>query len=224
MFALIPYRVDVPLSRWPIANWTIIAVCVVLFFGLVSAYAHEWPDTPPDYVVFDAGKPLSWVTSTFFHGGLLHLAGNMLFLFVFGNAINHKLGQVGFVIAYLGLGLCGSLAHLAADGRPALGASGAICGLAGMFLIYFPRNDVSCFWWILFRAGSFSCSSVFVLLYFAAWDVLWLVALGSGSSVGHAAHLGGWCSGILLAILLLATGVVKMQSDEQDLLSVLSGR
>src|SRR5262249_12379825 len=87
------------------------------------------------------------VTSVFQHAGLLHLFGNMLFLFVFGNAINAKLGHPGFLISYLGIGVLANLLWLAVGrGDACLGASAAIMGMCGMFMVLYPLNAVHVYW------------------------------------------------------------------------------
>src|SRR5690606_4238592 len=83
----------------------------------------------------------------FLHGGLLHLFGNMLFLWAFGNAVCAKVGNFRYAALFFVLAFASAAVHNLFDGHPAIGASGAINGVVGLFLVYFPRNDIRCFWW-----------------------------------------------------------------------------
>ena len=80
------------------------------------------------------------------HGGILHLLGNMLFLWIFGNAVCAKIGNLRYIPAYLGLGIVAGISHLIFTGGSSLGASGAINGIVGMFLVFFPQNEITCYW------------------------------------------------------------------------------
>ena len=100
---------------------------------------------------FRPGAP-SWVslfTCMFLHAGFLHLAGNMLFLWIYGDNVEHRLGAVRYLIAYLGTGIAATLFHAAVaagSGLPLIGASGAISGVLGLYFVWFPRNRVRLLW------------------------------------------------------------------------------
>lgn len=156
---LIPYEVDVGMDRWPISNFVLLGVIAVCF-GLQSTLSE---DTLFSMVLMEE-QPWGLLGHMWLHGGLFHLLGNLLFLWVFGNAIAAKLGNVFYPFVYVALGVAAGLAHLFLDGYPAIGASGAINGVVGMFLVFYPRNDCSClfiFWW---RVRTFSVSSYWMIL------------------------------------------------------------
>lgn len=240
MFILIPTKVDVPITR-PWMNWVIIgAIICISFSGFVNAelfmkfagikaqprrlsIAQE--QEPLELTTKDFPLPVLAITSSLLHAGLFHLAGNMLFLWVFGKAITYKFGQIRYLALYLICAMAGGLAHYAFDGRPAVGASGAINGIVGAFLVFFPRNNVTMLWigfpippLPLFRW--FSISSLWIILYWFAWDVLFLI-LGSETSVALWAHVGGFVCGFAIASVCAWTGWIKPEADEETIFHVL---
>lgn len=164
--------------------------------------------------------PVLAVTSTFLHADWLHLIGNMLFLWIFGNAINYKLGHPLFLGLYLLCGFAGSMAHYLFDGGPVVGASGAINGMMGAFLVFFPLNNVKVFYWIWMKVGTFDMAGIWFMILFVGWDVLWLVS-GAETSTALWGHVGGFAVGFGIALILLLTGAVKPSSDERSLLYML---
>jgi len=148
---------------------------------------------------------LTLLTSMFMHGGWLHLGGNMLFLWVFGDNVEHRAGPIFFLLGYLLAGVVGSLAQIWASADspiPSLGASGAISGVLGAYLVLFPTNKVRVF---VFR---------FIVSVAAIWAIgLWIalqifdsVAAASGpasdSGVAYMAHFGGFATGLVIGVLL----------------------
>jgi membrane associated rhomboid family serine protease len=156
------------------------------------------------------------VTNVFLHGGIIHLAGNLVFMLVFGNRVNALVGQWKAAALYLLLGVLASASVMVSSvGKPLtpnLGASGAIMGMAGMYIVLMPVSRVYMVFWI--RLGMltgfrrltkiFSLRGFWVLLFFIAFDV-WATLRGSHDHVGHWAHLGGFICGMALAGLLLVT-------------------
>jgi len=227
---LLPYTVDVPMERWPITNWLLIGATTVLSLGfLVQAV-----DPNVEYLILQRGEGFAaaqLVGNMFGHADLGHLIGNMLFLFCFGNAVNAKLGHFKFILAYLLLGTIAGLAWLAlGDGRGALGASGAIMGVIGMYFVLYPKNNVSifyCFWLLTLRIGSFSLSSYFVILIYIAFDMwgMFSEAQGlGGGGVAYISHLAGFAAGAALAALLVMARVIESTEYEENLLEVLGMR
>ncbi|MHC4478955.1 MAG: rhomboid family intramembrane serine protease [Planctomycetota bacterium] len=156
------------------------------------------------------------------HGGLLHLIGNVWFLWVFGNAVCAKVGNPKYLPLYLLFGLGAGVSHLLFASGPAIGASGAINGVVGMFLVFFPRNDLDCLF-LLFIPGmvrafarTFTISSYWMILMWFAFDI-WGGVKGGGQ-VAYFAHIGGFASGVALGIILLKTKLIVMEDYEQSLL------
>jgi rhomboid family protein len=209
----IPYRADVPMRRWPIANFVIIAINVLVFFAGYNLIASDL-----DGLLLDGNSPITLFTSLWLHAGLFHLIGNMVFLWVFGNAVCAKVGNLTYSIFYVGCGLAASMAHLVLNGQPALGASGAVNGMVGAFLVLYPRNEVSCFFLLVFRPICFSLSSVWIILYWFTFDV-YGAAAGAGG-VAYFAHLGGFAAGFAAITLGLGVRLIGMERDERSLYDI----
>ena len=168
--------------------------------AVVDATAEDCPD-----------KSLigSLFTSMFMHGGFLHIAGNMLFLWVFGNNVEDKVGYVRYLIFYAACGLLASGAHILSDpgsGIPTVGASGAIAGVLGAYLVMFPRRRVLTL--VIFYFITTIELPAIVLLGF--WFVLQFLPVlqslgGAGAGVTDVAvwaHIGGFVAGALIALAM----------------------
>lgn len=213
---IIPYHVDVPMQRWPIVNFLLIAATVYIHFWVQNGVASGTisPESVRPYIL-QTGSPHGLYGHMFLHGGYMHLFGNMVFLWVFGNAVCAKVGNLAYLILYLGIGVVAGLTHLFVTGAPAVGASGAVNGVVGMYLVLYPRNNVSCFYWFIFLVGRFHLSSIWMILLWVAFDV-YGASSGSGG-VAYWAHLGGFGTGFGLATLLLYLGWIEMRSTECSL-------
>jgi len=165
--------------------------------------------------------PLLSLTSSLVHGGYLHLGGNMLFLWVFGNAINYKFGHWRYLTLYALCALVSGMAHYTLRGGPVVGASGAIYGVMGAFLIYFPRNDLEVFSIVFLRMGRQIISSGWIIALWIGWNLL-MVWLGGGGQTAWWAHIGGFAAGFATAIICLKTKWIVPDQDEQTLFDVFS--
>jgi membrane associated rhomboid family serine protease len=151
--------------------------------------------TPP----FDPGKNvwLAIVTSTFLHGSLLHLGGNMLFLWIFGNNVEDRLGRLGFTAFYLAGGIVATLAHVAVSRDstvPSIGASGAIAAVMGAYLIWFPNARVRTLVFIILV-------NVPAKIVLGVWFVLQFFT-DPNEGVAWMAHVGGFTFGVVVGLLL----------------------
>ena len=165
-----------------------------------------------DLVVFSYGfrpvaaEPIALFTSMFLHGGFMHLAGNMLFLWIYGDNVEHRLGMTRFLAAYVGSGVIATLFHAVLDldsALPVVGASGAISGVLGFYFIWFPRNRVR-LWVMLFPffMNVIYAPARLVLGMYLIIDNLFpfLVARGGeGGGVAYGAHIGGFLGGLAYA-------------------------
>lgn len=151
------------------------------------------------------------------HAGVVHLLGNMLFLWVFGNAVCARIGNPLYALLYLAFGVIAGVAHLAFNGQPALGASGAVNGIVGMYVVFYPLNNITCLYLFIIRFGRFALSGVWIILLWLAFDILG-AAVGSGG-VAYWAHLGGFFTGFAVAALLIGGGLVRMATYEKSLLA-----
>lgn len=150
-----------------------------------------------------APEMLDLLASMFLHGGFLHLAGNMLFLWIYGDNVEHHLGRVLYLLAYAGTGIVATLtfALFAGDSMvPLVGASGAISGVLGLYFLLFPRNRVKVFMaFFPFFFDVVLLPARLVLGFFVIVDNLLPFLVQSRSPVAYGAHLGGFAAGLLVA-------------------------
>ena len=212
---------------------TLIALNVVAFLyeigrppQAVQAFIFAWGVVPlefsaggdlPPYIPYPFWTTL--LTSMFLHGGWGHLGGNMLFLWIFGDNIEHRLGHLRFAIFYVVCGLAASAAHIvfnSGSSVPAVGASGAISGVLGGYLLMFPRNRVFVLTW----GGVVAVPAMFML---GLWIVMQFISgVGSiaatqqtaGGGVAYMAHIGGFIAGLLFAPLF-AAGRARPRLDDR---------
>jgi rhomboid family protein len=212
-----------------IVTLALIAANVAAFFlelsqpseGALQSFITAWGVVPKEYA---AGHDLAphiplpfWstlFTSMFLHGGWAHLGGNMLFLWIFGDNIEKAIGNMRFLVFYLVCGLAAGIAHIAfnsTSGMPTVGASGAISGILGGYLVMFPNNRVR----VLTRGGVVAVPAMVML---GMWILMQFIN-GMGAiantpetgGVAYVAHIGGFAAGFLL-VKLFAAGRGGMRS------------
>jgi membrane associated rhomboid family serine protease len=201
-------------DRRPWMNWTLIAVNTAIYLWASTTYSGElayqrftthWGFVPAD------PRIETFFSSMFMHGSLLHLGGNMLFLWVFGDNVEGRLGHVGYLLTYLACGLAAVLLFRAMDptaGTPLVGASGAIFGVLGFYFLAFPRNRVRIFWWFFLIGVFWVAARVFIGVYFLI-QLVYTLSQGQtgGGGVAYAAHVGGFLFGVGAALAFrLAAG------------------
>ena len=191
-----PYRIETLFKHWPVMNWIIMAA-LTLVFCLTGWMSEETVEA----MVLGGSSPFGLVTHLLMHGGIIHLAGNLLFLWVFGNAVCAMTSNLIYPVLFAGFGLVAAAAHVAFDGDPAIGASGAINGVVGMAFAMYPINRVSVFWFVLFRAGTFELPLWVLTLIWFAFDAYG--ALNGSGGVAYWAHLGGFVSGVVVGVTAL---------------------
>lgn len=216
--SLIPLRDENPTRRFPLVTVGLIAANVVVFFGVGSSleavfrYGAVPCDVvgrcvalPPGALPILGSRPalLSLVTSMFMHADILHLGFNMLFLWVFGNNVEDRLGHVRFSVFYLATGLAAAFAHILVNPTsfiPVVGASGAISGVLGAYVVLWPRATVVSlvplgFFFTTVRTPAW----VTLGLWFAVQIFGGLAGLGqTGGGVAYLAHIGGFVAGLAL--------------------------
>ena len=214
---LLPINVDVPMYRRPISNIVII---------VITAYYSLGGFVNPEFIrsaMLDGSSPGGLMSYMVVHGSLMHLLGNMIFLWVFGNAMCAKVGNLTYLVFYVAAGIAGGMAHLIFHGAPTIGASGAINGIVGMYLIFYPLNNVTCFYLLPLPPflGTFSLSSIWMILVWLVFDILGVTT--GGGSVAYWAHLGGFAAGFGIGAFLLMTGAVRVSDTECSLADLLRG-
>jgi membrane associated rhomboid family serine protease len=151
---------------------------------------------------------ITLITSMFMHGGIGHILGNMLFLWIFGDNVEDRLGHLQYLLFYIIVGILASLAHVATCVllksdllTPSLGASGAISGVMGAYLIFYPNNSVTV---LIFRFVTTVPAIVAVGLWFAMqlFSSFMELGAGEGGGVAYGAHIGGFIAGIPLAFFI----------------------
>ena len=218
-WGLIAVNVLIHLALWP-ASWTAADPRTPEYREYLEVLALERGVRPPavsaaDLIHFRYGaKPGDLevgdvFSSMFLHGGLLHLLGNMLFLWIFGDNVEHRLGGPAFLLAYLATGVAAVLGDSVlrwGSVVPSIGASGAISGVLGCYFAWFPHNRVRMwgFFFPLFM-GTFELSARLVLgMYLVLENLLPLLIAGGGGGISYGAHIGGFVAGWGLAFLLAA--------------------
>jgi membrane associated rhomboid family serine protease len=220
----IPIRTDYRMTLTPWVNYALIAANIVLYFLGYNAATPAASQKINAYMLQPyAPELVQFFSCVFLHGSLTHLLGNMVFLWVFGNALNDRLGHAAYLAFYLAGGVLACVGFLVLHGgAPLLGASGAISAVTGAFLVLFPRVRVMMLLWLLYLLMPFEISSLYFLLFQFVFNMLMsLTELGGGGGggVAYAAHSTGYLFGIGLAALLLATRLLPR--DPYDLLSLI---
>ena len=232
---MIPLRDANPTRRTPVVTLAFIVACFVVFaweLGLqatseasLNAFVTEWGVVPAELLAaWAAGQFLSQetatlITSQFLHGGWLHLLGNLLYLWIFGNNIEDRLGRVLFVLFYLGGGVVAGLTQTAIDPDstiPLIGASGAIAATLGAYFVLFPGARITT---LVFLGFFYQLIEVPAIIVLGFWFLLQLLdGIGSlgmeaGAGVAFFAHIGGFVGGALVAWLLIVSGRVPARGS-----------
>jgi membrane associated rhomboid family serine protease len=210
---MFPIRDHNPSGRRPYVTYALIAANVVVFLANWGLFAN-----PPALMAFyDAyalvpaqiseGMGVSgFLTSMFLHGGIMHLLGNMLFLFIFGDNIEDEMGHAGFAGFYLAAGLTAGLAHYVSDPFstiPTVGASGAIAGVMGGYLLLFPKARVDILFILVIIIRIIPLPAWIVLSIWLAMQVFGGFATPSDQGgVAYWAHAGGFIAGLIFTIPL----------------------
>jgi membrane associated rhomboid family serine protease len=215
-----PYQVNTLFQRNPWGNLAIIAVTVVVS---ILAWAGTLSDGLIETMILHRDHPFGIVGHLLLHSGLLHLIGNMLFLFVFGNAVCGVMSSFLYFGMYVFLGMAAGGMHLFFDAAPAIGASGAISGVIGVYLAVYPSNHISCFFLFFIRVGTFAIPGWILIGIWFALD-LWGATHGA-SEVAYWAHVGGTIAGLVTGIALLKFGLVDIYDyDNPTVLQLFSRR
>ncbi|OYX41912.1 MAG: rhomboid family intramembrane serine protease [Rhodobacterales bacterium 32-67-9] len=208
---MFPIRDHNPSERTPYVLYALIAANVAAFLlqlpytgseRAMLAFWRDWAMIP--VAVTEGGEWHGVVTSMFLHAGIFHLAGNMLFLWIFGDNLEDQLGHLGFLIFYFAAGIAAALAHIAADpgsAVPTVGASGAIGGVMGGYLLLFPRAkvDILLIFIVFFRVFTIP-AWIMLGLWFGMQIFSGLSTPTGGGGVAYWAHAGGFLAGIALAL------------------------
>jgi membrane associated rhomboid family serine protease len=234
---VIPLRDANPTLRSPVVTIGLVIACVAVFIwelvllasggmDALDAFVTTWGVVPANLSAgFASGSyvnatTLTVLTSQFLHGGWLHLLGNLLFLWIFGNNIEDRFGRVGFLLFYLTGGVVAALAQVWTDPDstvPMIGASGAIAATLGAYLVLYPRARITS---LVFLGFFYQLIDVPALIVLAFWFVLQLIdglaSLGAVDvQVAFFAHIGGFVFGAAIG-LLVRTVTRRRRPDPGD--------
>ena len=209
---MFPIRDHNPSLRTPYVTWALIAINVLVFLSYVglfesdvrlAAFYDDWALTPAKLMAGRGWETL--ITSMFLHGGWMHIAGNMLFLWIFGDNLEDCFGHVRFLLFYLACGVAAALAQVIPDPGstvPMVGASGAIAGVMGGYLLLFPRARVDVIVIIVIIIRMFTLPAWVMLgFWFGLQTVSGVINLSAeGGGVAYLAHVGGFVAGVALTL------------------------
>lgn len=222
---MIPFKDDNPTNIFPFVTITFIVLNIIVFvqqmtsplspndivfaYGLIPHYLLTLTTTQAIHPI------LTLFSSMFMHGGLLHLGANMLFLWIFGNNIEDRLGHVRFIIFYLLCGVAAAYSHALAEQSsmvPMIGASGAVSGVVGAYMILFPRAKVHTLIFLGIFVQVVKLPAIFVI---GLWMVIQFLSgiLSKGvagqSGVAWFAHIGGFLFGVIMIKIFLGWGNIE---------------
>lgn len=214
---MLPIRTSIVPRKTPYLNYALIIINV--FFFLITYWNREYivdgqrvsqtlRDWAQGYMLTPV-RPYLWqfVTYAFLHGSLMHIFGNMFFLYIFGNNVNDRLGNVGYLCLYLGGGVAAGVGHAFLHTTPVLGASGAVAAITGAYLVLFPKTLITVVYWF-FLIGTMELPALYFILFkLIVWDNV-VEPKFSHAAVAYDAHLAGYAFGAVAMLLLLGTGVI----------------
>jgi membrane associated rhomboid family serine protease len=223
---MIPIATDTSIRRTPYANYALIAINVFIFavdflFGNATS-GRTSIGKIIDLGVLHADLPelYQFITYQFLHGGTMHLLGNMLFLYVFGNPVNAKMGDAPYVFFYLACGVFAAFGFVMFNASPIVGASGSIAGITTAYLALFPRSHVTVLYWF-YIIGTFEIPSIWLIIFkIILWDNIIApgYVLHGESHVAYDAHLAGYAFGFIAIVLMLVFRLLPR--DQFDIVAV----
>ena len=216
---MIPLRSDRRLRHTPWVNVGLIVANVVVFILQNASLAHAGaPDVGLSQVPWWEPyllqpQSLAWyqyLTYQFLHADTMHLCFNMVFLYVFGNSVEDRIGHIGHLFFYLAGGVLAAVGHVAlqADPSPMLGASGSVSAVTGAYLALFPLSNITILYFF-FIIGVFEIPSLYLILFCFAQDLFFQFV--GGGQVAYLAHISGSVYGFALGMALLATRILPRE-------------
>ncbi len=194
----------------PVVTYALIALNVLFFFVELSggdAFINQWAFVPSRFMANPAGNFLTIFTSMFMHAGWVHLGGNMLYLWIFGDNVEDSFGAIKFLVFYLLCGIAATAAQLAfslGSNVPNLGASGAIAGVLAAYLVLFPQAKVNV---LMGRIITPLPALIVIGLWFVIQLFSGVASIGTVDTggVAYMAHIGGFAAGFILTYLFRGT-------------------
>lgn len=195
----------------PIVTYVMILLNVLVFIyevmlgAGVESFIREWGAVPSE--VMRDGEWLTLLSSMFIHGGFAHVIGNMMFLHVFGDNVEDAFGHGRYLLFYLATGMAAHAAHIILNpgsSVPTVGASGAISGILGAYIVMFHMNRVRVWWgFFVMSVPAWAMIGLWAAQqFFSTWASIAYTEQTEGGGVAYAAHAGGFIAGVLLAFML----------------------
>ncbi len=190
----------------PVVTYALIAANILFFLLELSGgeeFMKQWAFTPSRFLAHPAADFITIFTSMFMHAGIAHIAGNMLYLWIFGDNVEDRMGKVPFLIFYLVCGIAATFSQLAFDpasNLPNVGASGAIAGVLGAYILLYPAEKIN----VLIGQSTMQVPALIVIGF---WFLIQFIsgigstaATDSSGGVAYMAHIGGFITGLIIAI------------------------
>jgi len=212
---VIPFKDENPTERFPVITIILIVInCLIYLYETnlgyrINEFFYRYGAIPSELFQFKA--PLKIISSMFIHGGFFHLAGNMLYLWIFGNNIEDKLGHIRYLVFYLTSGIVAAYGHALSapeSNIPMVGASGAISAILGAYMLLYPKARVHT---LIFLGFFIQIIKIPAAIIIGLWIILQLTnallmkAAGGGQSIAWFAHIGGFLFGLLSIKIWLPT-------------------
>lgn len=211
----IPYRLDVASTITPVSNYLIILITVAIF-----ALSGRGMGYPPLFYL--DGVNASLFTYVLMHDNWLHLLANMYCLFAFGNLLCSRIGNATYPAVYMALAAGAGLAQVGIGELPTVGATGAVFGVLGLFLYFYPKTRVKCFWIGRGDVGTEIMPAYALVLFVVSIDLL--LVFESEIPMAIEGHIGGLFTGILIAWGLDKLNWVKRESQQAQLNELIKGK
>lgn len=207
---ILPIRTSIRPRRTPYTNYALIAANVFIFLlqHHVDPNTHHLAFRPwVTQLMLTPTYPHLWqfISYAFLHGSLMHVVGNMYFLYLFGNNVNDRLGHVGYLCFYLAGAVFSAIGHTLISVNPVLGASGAVAAVTGAYLVLFPQTLITVVYWFFFIGTMDLPALYFIGFKLIFWDN---VLERHIPNVAYDAHLAGYAFGIAAILIMLATGLL----------------
>ena len=212
---MLPIATSIKPKQTPYMNYFLIAANIVVFIlsmyfvrdrqtGKAVLDLRPWAE--PFMLLSDHPSIWQFVSYAFLHGGLMHIGGNMFFLYMFGNNVNDKLGNIGYLCFYLAGAVFSGVGYTLISSNPILGASGAVAAVTGAYLVLFPNTLVTVVYWFIFIGTVEIRAMWFILLKLIFFDNILMA--DPNQNIAYNAHLAGYAFGILSIIGLLSIKLI----------------
>lgn len=222
---ILPIRTNIIPRQRPYANYILIICNAIVFLLTYSPHKNMLTGSVDvirpwaEQLMLTPLQPELWqfVSYAFLHGGFMHILGNMYFLYLFGNNVNDKFGNTGYLCFYLAGAVFSGIGHSLLSSSPVLGASGAVAAVTGAYLALFPQSLITVMYWLFFFIGTMELPT----LYFICLKMILIdnIIVRYTPNVAYNAHLSGYAFGILAAVGMLAGGLTSRSGT--DLYSML---